>query len=114
MPKITLENGTDVEISEGSYNELQKAASKDWRDAFIEHGYPGDMEKVTHSMAFALKIVKCGVFIDQRMLMRYVLSFPDGGFWYGDEGLYFVTVGYGRHPGATYQHARKFIENHEN
>ena len=110
MPKITLENGTSLEISQESYNELQKATQKDWRDAFIEHGHYVDMEKVTYSMAFALKIVECGSCVSQRVLMRYVLSFSDGGFWYGRDGLYFVISGYGAHADATYKHAKDFIK----
>lgn len=111
MPKITLENGTSLEISQESYNEFRKAASKDWRDAFIEHGDSEDMVKVEHSCTDAINIVRCGDCTEQRLLMKYVLSFPNGGFWYSDKVLYFVTKGITSHPDATYQHARKFIEN---
>lgn len=113
MPKITLENGTDVEISKESYEELQKATSKDWRDAFLENSNCGDasIEKAEESGSDAIKINDCSGSTSLKKLMKYVCCFPYGGFWYTKTGLYFVTSGYGSDTKATYQHAKHFIEN---
>ena len=109
MPKITLENGTVVEISEASYKELQEATKKDWRDAFLGIGIE-NTEKVEYSCTIAIKINRCSSCTSPRMLMKYVLLFEFGGFWYGPDGLHFVTNGAGNDPKATYQHAKTFIE----
>lgn len=37
MPKITLENGTEVEISPESYDALRKAVQKTWVHAVMEY-----------------------------------------------------------------------------
>ena len=110
MPKLTLEDGTVVEISQTSYDNLKEATKKDWRDAFIEKIGVG-IEKVECSMADAIKVNSCEDCTRLRSLMKYVLKFENGGFWLDGHGLHFVTRGYGCAEKATYQHAKEFLQN---
>ena len=90
----------------------QAETGKDWRDAFLESEDGRVMEAVAYSMADAIKVEDAGVCTTLQCLMHYCSSFTNGGMWINHiSGVRFVTNGTGSDPDATYEDAKKFIEN---
>ena len=93
-------------------DKLEEKKEKRWYHAFLEENWNDyGISFSDFSDAECLQIEECGDCDTFRKLMEYVLKFDEGGFWFEDGNLYF-TLGGLFVPKATYEHARKFLDNY--
>jgi hypothetical protein len=85
------------------------SSNKDWRDAFVEAKIIKEEQKVIYCYSYCVKIDVCNRCNKYGLLCAYVGQFENGGFWFGNEGLYFVTNGSKSDKEATYEDAKKFL-----
>ncbi len=78
---------------------------KDWRDPFLKN----TATKVRHSDADAILIQSSSSCTTYSALMNYVTQFKNGGFWYSDGKLHFVTNSSNSNKLATFESATQFL-----
>jgi len=82
----------------------------DWRQAFVKEGIITEDMCVEYSCADSIRIERCGNCNEYQLIAGYVSQFDKGGFWYGKDGLHFVTRGVGSDEDATYEDALEYIK----
>ncbi len=90
--------------------EKRKNEDKDWRDAFVEFDIIDEEMKVKHACADSIRIDVCNKCNKYRDLCAYVGQFENGGFWFSEKGLHFITSGTYSDKEATYEDAVRFLE----
>lgn len=112
--KLSEVSTETLEVYLAKRKEEEDNELKDWRDAFLEHhDYTTfKINKKEYAGADTLQITRCGDCTYPQLLLKYVLQFKNGGFWFeeADSKLYIVTEGFGSDGDATYEGAKEFIE----
>jgi len=83
--------------------------TKDWRHAFLEVGIIEKEELKQYNDSDCIKIKQNQNSYYYNLICGYVAQFEEGGFWFNEEGLHFITRSYSSDEEATYEDAKTYI-----